>query len=194
LHSDLSFAWVERLGSRGIGVLAALGGGLLALAIPAFTPVFVDLALIVSGTAGLIAAVLALQTHRRLVALPLELGDVMARGRVDGRDVLRLRARLGRGRAARDPAVEITFEGTDGDRVDLEALIPAVSLCGPFTVQCASPLGPGRVHVRLTVWANGQRWHAQASYALDAGVVGRFGGVAIVAGRVRWTAGWDRPV
>ncbi len=97
---------------------------------------------------------------------------------VDGAVIYRFRARLGHGRALRDPRGEVIFEPAEGAPVALTALVPATSMCGPFTLVVRDErgvVGEGVLRVRIEVRAGGRTWPAEATYPTREIAAGRFG-------------------
>lgn len=137
-----------------------------------------------------------LQLRRRaLVALPLELGRVAVRASIDGRTVVRVRARLGRGRRLRDPSVSARFVTSDGQEHVLPTLWPVNEVTGAFTVSVLDregiTAGAGALTMRVEVRAADRTWHAERSW--DALRDGRFAAPVVREGG-RWAhdrARWD---
>jgi len=138
----------------------------------------------VAATMGAATAAAA-ATRARLDRLPLELAPRVAVGRVDGREVVRLRACLGRGRACR-PRWTVRFHPTDGVPRRVEAFAPVDHVCGPFVAQIEAPAEPGELEVEV---AAGDQV-ARATYSLSEAARGRFTGGIEAGRRVRFDEGW----
>jgi hypothetical protein len=144
------------LGAGGALALACAAG--VAVAEPA-----VDLALagaaVVAGGAG---AALAWRSAAAR-SLPLEIAPLALGGEVDALPVVRLRARLGLGRAFRDARARVWLIA-DGAERELPARCPPGTLVGAFTVVASDPerrVRPGdRVRIELTVTSAGAPWSA----------------------------------
>ncbi len=178
MQDPRAIAVVERLGRTGIVALGAGGVALVIAALPAITPLAADVALVIAGASGVGGAGWAWLVRQRLLGLPLELAPIAGRGTVDGAVIYRFRARLGHGRALRDPRVEVIFEPAEGAPVALTALVPATSMCGPFTLVVRDErgvVGEGVLRVRIEVRAGGRTWPAEATYPTREIAAGRFG-------------------
>lgn len=194
MHTERNIRTIEGMGSGGVVALAALGVALGAAAIPTLTPVIADVVLVVLGLGSFGAAGYAWSMQRWLGSLPLELAPVVGRGRVDGQIVYRFRARLGRGRALHDPSARVRWEPASGEPIELEAVLPARSLCGPFTILVPDPMdrvdGPGRFYIEVEVESRGRAWIASGSYPEGAIHGGRFGGILTDKHGILWGEGW----
>lgn len=181
------------------GAIAGLGGAVSALPLAAipFVPLLGDVIAGVVCVAGLVATGWLFTERRRIGQLPLELAAAAARGRVDGVDVYRFRARLGRGRRMRRPEVTVTWRPADGAPVPLAVALPVDDLCGPWTIVASDPAGvvrgPGALHLEVRVDSAGQPWRAAASYELEAVPAGRFDqGLQLGRRGLEWSDAWDR--
>lgn len=190
----------ERLSPPRIVALGAVGAALPVLA-TLFTTGIVDVILVcVAGIAALSGGAVW-QRRRRIDALPLEIGRHAVRDEVDGRPVVRFRARLGRGRRAEEVKASVRFVGPDGHEHTLPVAIPAPEVCGPWTVTAADSAGhtagPGVLEVRVEVREGGRRWSADARFTSVQ--AGRFVPPAFRAGRSlrlerdRWDVVLDAP-
>ena len=167
----------------GSGVLlAVLPLGATWVAVGWVDAVLVALSVAIGG-----ATAAAVRARHRLDHLPLELAPVAARGRVDGRDTVRFRACLGRGRSCR-PRWTVTFQPDGGPSVPLPASMPVDHVCGPFVAQVEAPDGDGRFEVAVTVGEE----TARRDYAPTEVVVGRFCPGILAGRRLRFDDGWRR--
>jgi hypothetical protein len=103
--------------------------------------------------------------------LPLTLGVRAARGSLWGVPVVRLRARLGRGRRVERVTVRAAWRSPDGVAVALEADDPAVVRVGAWTITLRDPQGladaPGRLEVEVEAWDGQRAWSGSASFELE---------------------------
>ncbi len=193
MHDPRIIRLVEGLGTGGILGLAAAGAVAVGAAVPAVTPLVADVGLGLAGGAALGAAGWAWSVRRRVRALPLELGPVAASGQVDGQRIYRVRARLGHGRALRDPQVQACWVPAGGEPEPLPGEVAADRLVGPFTVLVRDPQGviggAGTLEVRVLARAGGRTWEASARYPAAAIARGRFLGLT-PGRRLRFTEDW----
>ena len=190
---------VERLTPAGFATLVAVG-----VAMPAAATVLATGAVDwVLGGAALSWALAGLGAgvHRRRAArLPLELGETVLTGRVNGTTVYRFRARLGYGRPSRGPSHEVAFVPEAGDPVRLEVLTVPESVVGPWTVVAVDRDAVCREDGCLAVIARAREgareWRAERSYRVADARAGWFRApVRVGLGRLQWDDGtWDRIV
>lgn len=151
--------------------IAALGAIVVALPLVGTlaAPALGDAILVAVGGLGGAAAGWLWRRRRALDALPLELSSVAVRGEIDGVPVVKVRARLGRGRVARDPVVRVVHRGADGREVSLPVVLPASVVCGAFTLvafdRARLTRGPGAVAVSVEVRAGARTWQADRTFA-----------------------------
>lgn len=181
--SPRAVAW-----AGGVAVVAPLLGTLAAQG-PA------DLLLVALSVGGGVGAGWLYAVRRRLDALPLELSGVALRDRVDGIPAIKIRARLGHGRVARDPEAEFVWLGPDGEH-GLPVVAPAAVVSGAFTYvafdRARITWGPGALRVRARVRGGSTVWEAERTFdRLDDG---RFAPPVVRhRGRLRHDpAAWDK--
>lgn len=160
-------------------MIAVLGAGALVAIVPTSTPLVADLALGAVGASALAAATWAWSVLRYVRALPLELGPVVARSRVDGTTRYLVRARLGLGRYLSSPAATARWVDDSGDEVQLRVVIPADRLVGVFSLMIDDPdermRGDGTLKIELHGQSAGRQWRARHEYRVDDLQDGRFG-------------------
>ncbi len=193
MHPSAIDAFVSRLDPRawlGAGAAVAIAS-VAATALVA--PIAGDAALAVLAGLGVLGGVAGFVRGRALTRLPLEIADRALGGEVDAVPVVRLRARLGRGRVLRDARARVWVLG-DGAPHELVARVPGGVLVGPFTVVALDPdrrlRAGGRLRVEVAVTAGGGPWTAVRELAGPV-AAGRFGGVVVGARGVELVAGWD---
>ncbi|HMV70099.1 MAG TPA: hypothetical protein PKA64_24880 [Myxococcota bacterium] len=102
--------------------------------------------------------------------MPLQIGATLLSGELLGHPILRLRVRLGRGRAVDAYRVEATWVARDGAARALTVDDPAGRRIGPWTVTLrADDLGAGELRVRVAADSGGRTWSAERAW--DAGAV-----------------------
>lgn len=175
---DLALDVIERLPTP---VLLGVGGAAFvgALLVAAATGGTIAVGALVLGalTVAACGGFLAFKVHLR--RLPLELGDVGVRDRLDGHVAVRFRARLGRGRQMDRARATVRFVPDQGEPVALQPLMAeAAGLVGPWTVvvvdrqdQCHRP---GAYEVRIQAREGAKTWAVEARYAPEQILAGRF--------------------
>lgn len=178
---------------------AVAWGGALAAVVPLLGTIAAqgvgDLLLVALSAGGGLGAGWLYAERRRLDALPLELSGVALRDLVDGVPAIKIRARLGRGRVAREPEAEFVWLGPDGEH-PLPVIAPADVVSGAFTYlafdRARITAGPGALRVRARVRGGSAVWEAERTFErLDDG---RFAPPVVRhGGRLRHDRGaWDK--
>lgn len=123
---------------------------------------------------------------------PLALGPSVIRQEVHGDALLRVRVRLGHGRAVSRYQVSARWVGEDGATEALRVDDPPGCRVGAWTVSLAAPTASrGALVVGVVAWEGARRWEAEARWPAEAVRAGRF--VPVVEGgpgRWRWSARW----
>lgn len=140
------------------------------------------------GLIGCAGATHGLWLRRAVVGLPLRPDRAIARGRIDGRDAVWARFRLGNGRPLGHLRAEARWIRHGSPPVTLEVAPDAwPRSIGPVTILAMAPVGArfdeGTVLVTLRAVGGGQAWTAQAEAPLSALVSGRLspGSDAVIA-------------
>lgn len=187
----------DRVGRASPGAIAWAGALATGLPLLGLLPAQGVLDLVLLGVAGLGAAGggWAWRERRRLEALPLELSSVALRDLVDGLPAVKVRARLGRGRVARDPEAEVVWVDGDGEHA-LPVVTPAPVVSGAFTFlafdRAGLTSGAGTLRVRARVRAGAATWEAERAF--ERLEEGRFAPPVVrERGRLRHDrSGWER--
>lgn len=129
----------------------------------------------------------AAAARKRLDALPLALASQAAWSRVDGRDEVRFRACLGKGRACR-PTMRVRFEPETGAPRELPVTLAVEHVCGPFVGSVERPGEPGTYVVEVAAGSE----KAETRYPPTALVEGHFGHGIAVGRKVRFDGDWGR--
>ena len=177
-----------------MGRILSAGATLSAIALAATVAVtgWMDLAMVgLAGAIGL-GTLAAAQVRRTLDHLPLRLATGAAVGTVDGRDLVRFRACLGRGRRF-VPTVQVALEA-DGAKVPVAVVHPdgSAAVCGPLVVTVERPAQSGVLVVSMEAMEDGHRWTAEARYPTEALLRGRFAHGVHVGACVVFDTDWDR--
>jgi hypothetical protein len=152
----------------------------------------VDAGVVIAIGLGL-SAVGALGLRTWLLRLPLTLGARAVRATLWGTPVVRVRARLGRGRRVERAVVRATWRSPEGREVALEVDDPAVVRVGAWTITLRDPGGvtdaPGVVCVEVEAFDGRRAWAASAVFALSERPRGAFAALGdLRGGRWRWGA------
>ena len=175
---DLALDVIERLPTPVLlGVSGAAFVGALLVAAAAGGSIAVWALALGALTVAVCGGLLAVKVHLR--RMPLELGDVGVRDRLDGHVAVRFRSRLGRGRRMDRARATVRFVPEQGEPIELQPLMAeAAGLVGPWTVvvvdrhdQCDQP---GAFEVRVQAREGSKTWAVEARYSPEQIHEGRF--------------------